>query len=308
MTNHRSGNQDMLFLEKRVMKSNEANTRALVLGGGGVAGIAWELGILLGLYEMGVDVRDADLMIGTSAGSVVGAQIASGTGLESLFAAQLTPVEQSKERMATFDPAQMMEAYRQAIGGAFSDIKALRARIGAYALAAQTITEAERRVIIEARLPVHSWSQKRLLIIAVDTENGEEYLIDRESGVALVDAVAASCAVPGIWPPATIAGRRYMDGGVRSATSADLASGFQRILILNPLGASADLFGTGPAKEADALQRAGSQVLVIEPDQASVAAIGQNPLDPATRAPSAMAGRALGRELASSVAKLWSLT
>jgi Patatin-like phospholipase len=96
------------------MQSNETRKRALVLGGGGVAGVAWELGILTGFYDRGMDVRDADLFIGTSAGSVVGAQITSGTDLESLFASQLTPLEQTKERKVEFDPMQMMEAFRQA--------------------------------------------------------------------------------------------------------------------------------------------------------------------------------------------------
>lgn len=287
-------------------KLHETNTQALVLGGGGVAGVAWELGILLGLYEAGTDARSADLIIGTSAGSVVGAQITGGTNLENLFAAQLTPVEQSKERMAVFDPTQMMEAFRQAIIRAGSDRKAIRAHIGAYALAAPTIPEAERRAIIESRLPVQDWSQKRLLIVAVDTASGEEYIMDRTSGISLVDAVTASCALPGIWPPATIAGHRYMDGGMRSATNADLARGSERILILNPVGARANLFGDGPAEEAKALENEGSRVLVIEPDAASAAAIGQNPLDPATREPSALAGRAQGRHLAAAVAEFWS--
>ncbi len=288
------------------MKSNETSTRALVLGGGGVAGVAWELGILLGLHDTGVDVRGADVIIGTSAGSAVGAQITSGTDLESLFASQLAPVEQSKERMVAFDPVQMMEAFSQAVAGAGPDSKAMRARIGAYALAAPTISEAERRATIEARLPVHTWPRRRLLIVAVDTATGEEYILDRESGVSLVDAVAASCAVPGIWPPVTIARRRYMDGGVRSATNADLARGYDRILILNPLGANANYLGVGIDEEAAALEREGSQVLVIAPDAASATAIGLNPLDPATREPSALAGRTQGRELAAPVAALWS--
>jgi len=145
------------------MKSNETRTRALVLGGGGVAGVAWELGILLGLHDTGVDVWGADVIIGMSAGSVVGTQIAGGTDLESLFASQLTPVEQSKERMVAFDANQMMEAFSQAVAEAGPDLKAIQARIGAYALAAPAISEAERRVIIEARLPVHTWLQRRLL-------------------------------------------------------------------------------------------------------------------------------------------------
>lgn len=281
-------------------------TRALVLGGGGVAGVAWELGILTGLHDAGVDVRGADLIIGTSAGSVVGAQISSGIEFESLFASQLTPAEQSKERAVPFDPTQMMEVFSKAIAEVGSDVKAIRARIGAYALAAPTIPEAERRAIIESRLPVDTWPQQRLLITAVDTATGEEYFIERESGVSLVDAVGASCAVPGVWPPVTIAGHRYMDGGMRSPTNADLANGYDRVLILNPLGEAANYFGTGPAAEAAALERAGSRVLVIGPDDASIAAIGANPLDPATRQPSALAGRAQGRELAASVAALWS--
>src|SRR5205807_9150348 len=131
------------------MKSNETRTRAAVLGGGGVAGIAWELGILIGWCDTGVDVRGADVIIGTSAGSVVGAQIASGTDLESLFTSQLIPVEQSKERRVAFDPVQMIEALSQAVAEAGPDLKAIRARVGAYALAAPTVSEAERHAIIE---------------------------------------------------------------------------------------------------------------------------------------------------------------
>ncbi len=288
------------------MNTKGIGTRALVFGGGGVAGVAWELGILMGLHDKGLDVRDADVIIGTSAGSVVGAQITSGTDLESLFASQLTPVEQSKERKVEFDPAQLMNAFSQAAAEVGSDVKAMRARVGAYALAAPTVPEADRHAIIESRLPSRMWPQQRLLIVAVDTATGEEYIMDRESGVSLVDAVAASCAVPGVWPPVTIAGRRYMDGGVRSATNADLARGYNRVLILNPLGANADYMGMGLTAEIEALEREGGRVLVIAPDAASAAAIGLNPLDPATRRPSALAGRAQGRELVDSVAALWS--
>ncbi len=286
------------------MQSNEAKTRALVLGGGGVAGVAWELGIIAGLHDAGVDVTNADLFIGTSAGSVVGAQITSGADIESLFAAQVIPTAQSKERNVEFDATRLMEAFSEAIGGWSTDPETIRARIGAYALKAQTIPEAERRAIIESRLPVKGWPQQRLLIIAVDTGTGEEYIIDRESGVSLVDAVAASCAVPGIWPPVTIAGHRYMDGGVRSTANADLASGYERILILNPLGENAEFMG-GLHAQVASLRQNGSQVLVIGPDEASIAAIGANPLDPATREPSARAGRTLGREMATEVGKLW---
>ena len=286
------------------MHTKETGTRALVLGGGSVAGVAWELGIITGLHEKNVDVRGADIIIGTSAGAMVGAQIISGTDLESLFASQLAPVEQLKERKGEFDPARLKEIFNRVVAEAGPDIKAIRTRIGAYALAAPTVPEAERRASIAARLPSHTWPKPRLLIVAVDTATGEEYIMDRESGVSLVDAVAASCAVPGIRPPVTIAGRRYMDGGMRSTTNADLAKGYDHVLILNPLGANEDWMSI--IEEAEALEREGSRVLVIEPDAASVTAIGLNPMDLATRQPSALAGRALGRELADSVAALWS--
>lgn len=295
------------FQEKNMMEETyEKRTRTLVLGGGGVAGISWELGILTGLYEAGVDLRDADLLIGTSAGSSVGAQIASGTPLDQLFAAQLIPVEQSKERMVAFDAAQLMEAWRQAYAKAGSDSKALRAAIGAYALATPTISEADRRAIIASRLPLQTWPQQRLLIVTVDAETGEEYVIDRQSGVDLVDAVAASCAVPGVWPPVTIAGHRYIDGGMRSLANVDLAQGSERVVILNPMGNNASMPGADMASEAAVLEREGSSVLIIASDAASLAAIGANPLDPATRSPSALAGRNQGRELATAVAAFWS--
>jgi len=286
------------------MHTKETGTRALVLGGGSVAGVAWELGIITGLHEKNVDVRGADIISGTSAGSLVGAQIISGTDLESLVASQLAPVEQLKERKGEFDPARLKEIFNRVVAEAGPDIKAIRTRIGAYALAAPTVPEAERRASIAARLPSHTWPKPRLLIVAVDTATGEEYIMDRESGVSLVDAVAASCAVPGIRPPVTIAGRRCMDGGMRSTTNADLAKGYDRVLILNPLGANEDWMSI--IEEAEALEREGSRVLVIEPDAASVTAIGLNPMDLATRQPSALAGRAQGRELADSVAALWS--
>ena len=114
--------------------------------------------------------------------------------------------------------------------------------------------------------------------------------------MSLVDAVAASCAVPGIWPPVTIGGSRYMDGGVRSPDNADLAAGFGRITVISPLGFDSPIPSPLPLRDVVARLRAeGSAVTVIVPDAASAAAIGANPLDPATRTPASNAGRAQGR-------------
>jgi len=94
-----------------------------------------------------------------------------------------------------------------------------------FALATDTVTEPERRRVIECRLPSHEWPSRALKTVAVDAGSGEPRVLDSASGVSLVDAVTASTAVPGVWPPATIEGRRYIDGGVRSSANADCALG-----------------------------------------------------------------------------------
>jgi NTE family protein len=121
-------------------------------------------------------------------------------------------------------------------------------------------------------------------------------VFDRASGVSLVDAVAASCAVPGIWPPVTIDGRRYMDGGVRSTDNADLAAGAARIVVVSPFGMNSQVPSPMPLPEVvGRLRDSGAEVRVLQPDEASAAAMGANPLDPATRVPAAEAGLAQGR-------------
>jgi NTE family protein len=176
-----------------------------------------------------------------------------------------------------------------------SAAEALR-RVGSYALGARTVPEADRRSVIVSRLPSLDWPERRLLLVAVDAATGETRLFDRGSGVSLADAVGASCAVPGVWPPVTIDGRRYIDGGVRSSDNADLAAGAARIVILSPLGMGAALPSPMPLASVVAeLRSAGSEVVVVSPDEGSASAIGANPLDPATRTPAAVAGRAQGQ-------------
>jgi NTE family protein len=270
---------------------------ALVLGGGGVAGIAWLTGLLAGLADTGQDISSAELLVGTSAGSAVAAQLASGLPLEELYARQTDPSLQAREIAVEFDLEKLASDFAQALGAA-TTLGDVRRRIGSLALTADTVSEAERRAVIESRLPVHEWPARRLRIVAVDAETGAPRVFDRDSGVSLVDAVTASCAVPGVWPPATIDGRRYIDGGIRSAENADYATGASRVTILAPMGLESPF----PVEKSltdiiTDLRTAGAQVATVGPDQASTAAMGANPLDPSTRAPSAAAGRAQGRAL-----------
>ena len=268
---------------------------ALVLGGGGVAGIAWMTGLLAGLADAGQDVTGADLIIGTSAGATVAAQVGSGLPLDALFARQVDPALQAREIAAELDLDKVAADWGELMAGVTSAEDGLR-RIGGYALAAETVPEAERRAVIESRLPSHEWPSRRIVLVAVNAETGEAVEFDSESGASLVDAVAASCAVPGIWPPVTVGGRRYIDGGVRSSDNADLAGGSERIVVISPLGFDSPIQSPVPLRDVVAQLRArGSEVTVFVPDQASAAAIGANPLDPGTRVPAAEAGRALGR-------------
>ncbi len=277
---------------------------ALVLAGGGVAGIAWELGVLRGLADgdaaLAERVLAADLVVGTSAGSTVAAQITSGVSLDELYAAQLRPT--TTELDVDLDMPKLFADFEAAMQGATGPLDTAR-RIARIALAAPTVEPAIRRAAIDARLPVKQWPSRRVLVTAIDAESGELTVFTRESGVNLTDAVAASSAVPGVWPPVAIRGRRYIDGGVRSMSNADLAAGADRVLIILPiLEGAATPWGS---LDAEIAALAPASVQVIWADQPSVAAFGANPLSPATRGPSARAGRAIGAAHAAGVAAFW---
>ncbi|MBJ6761899.1 patatin-like phospholipase family protein [Myxococcaceae bacterium JPH2] len=280
-------------------------SRALVLGGGGVAGIAWEIGVLAGLAESGIDVTSADTVIGTSAGAAVAAQVTSGLSMEELLARQVEPALQCEELV----PALEIPALWAAIGAIVNeskDIDDARRRFGALALSADTVSESARRAVIAGRLPMHEWPQRRLMLPAVDAQTGLPRIFTNDSGVDLVDAVAASCAVPGMWPTTTIGGARYLDGGIRSNENADLAAGFDRVLVLSVMALpGAAQWRIDLDSQVAALRSHGCRVEVIRADGASVAAFGTNPLDPTTRTPSAQAGLAQGRAEADRIRSLW---
>jgi NTE family protein len=282
--------------------------RALVLGGGGVAGIAWQTGILLGIADNSPAAVQAllksDVLLGTSAGSAVVAQISSGLSLADLFARQVA------EESAEIDPGVAIEAIADLFLAALSDpdatVSQKRQRIGAVALKTETVTEPLRRNVIAQRLPSHSWPDRVLRVTAIDIATGELVVFDRDSGVDLVDAVAASCAVPGAWPPVTIGDVRYMDGGVGSTINLDIAGDCDAAVVLVPAGESAPSpFGAGAATEIDGF---GGAALGLFADDESLAAFGANPLDPRCRRGSAEAGRAQGRLEAVAVAEFLGVT
>jgi NTE family protein len=257
-------------------------------------------GLLFGLSERGVDLRAAEIMVATSAGSTVAAQLSSGLSLNDLFARQVDPARQTREIV----PADhLVAAFQKRImtDSSSLDRGAFMRSFGQWALAAPTVSEEERRAVIAERLPNHAWPETMLVIVAVDTETGEAALFDRFAETSLIDAVAASCAVPGVWPAVTIHGRRYMDGGTRSSDNADLVRVYARTVILSPNGT------TRPALQGQMalLEGDGGRAYLVEPDTASRAAIGANSLLPETRKPAAEAGRRQGHAIAQAIAVFW---
>ncbi|WP_182357508.1 patatin-like phospholipase family protein [Tomitella gaofuii] len=268
-------------------------TLAVVLGGGGVAGIAWEVGVIAGLAEVGVHLGGVSRIVGTSAGSVVGASLAAGVDVAELLEQQRHPRTSGGDG-ARADRAPLTadaDAWAELLGTPGPRDELLR-RMGALARAAQTVPEGPYVASMAAMVP-GAWPQDvDLRVTGVDAQTGAVRVWDRHSGVAIEEAVAASCAVPGIFPLVTVDGRQYFDGGMASPTHAGQAAGCTEVLVVAPFTVSL----VGPGLDAE-LAELGAAVrsAVIDPDAASLNAIGVDPMDPSTRGPAAEAGLRQGR-------------
>jgi NTE family protein len=293
---------------------------ALVVGGGGAAGNAWAIGIIAGLAEAGPDMTEAaDLVVGTSSGATVAAQVRSGIPPAELLASVLSepvrPAGQHGERPPSLPMATVFERMR-AISAAATSAADLQRAMGAFGLESDSTLGSgagQRRAVVAARLPRPEWPDRPMIVVAVDAHTGGLAAFDRDSGVDLVDAVTASTALPGIVPTHSINGTRYINGGVRSADNADLASGYANVVVLSPFGGRSGTLPAGQfeglrrfpgsdlAGQVETLRKQGSHVEVITPDADSRAALGTNQMDPATRIPAARAGFAQGKQEAARV-------
>jgi NTE family protein len=281
----------------------------LVLHGGGSAGNAWEIGVIAGLCDAGLDVKEADLTIGTSAGATAAAQLTSTTPTD-LFAAILSATP--PQWTGPVGPAaNHMEVTNRIIATA-ENAADMRRRMGAAALdmdAASDGSGATRwRATVAARLPGAHWPERTMLITAVDAHTGEPVVFDRHSGVDLVDAVASSTSNGFGVPPYSIGDSRYIDGGYRRNENADLAAGYARVLVLSPFGGRSRHpleWGMQLTAQVDELRTGGSSVETIFPDDAALKAFGTNMMDLSTRPPAARAGYNQGRALAGQLTKFW---
>ncbi|MBX7433540.1 patatin-like phospholipase family protein [Mycobacterium sp. Y57] len=278
--------------------------RALVLGGGGLAGIAWETGVLTGIGDEAPEALrvlvDSEVLLGTSAGSTVAAQISSGLPIDELFARQLSAAEGAHEMNPGVSIDEIAGKFLEAMLPPEATREQKLQKIGVVAVAAATVSEPARRAVIEHRLPSHEWPRRELRVTGVDIATGELVVFHNASGVALVDAVAASCAVPGVWPPVTIGEHRFIDGGVISTVNMAAVTDCGAAVVLVPAGVhTASPWGTGVAAEIDAFP---GSTLAVFADAESLAAFGPDLLDPACRGPAARAGRDQGRRESARVA------
>ena len=265
-----------------------AQKPTLVLGGGGVSGIAWETGILTGLEAGGVDVRDIETILGTSAGSAVGAQLGSTLTLTELYARQRagSPGELS----ASFGGLTMLKFLVAGILPGRED--AVLRRIGRRSARIRTVSPAERRAAIQSRLPESEWPELDLRIVVVNSDAGTTRVITKADGIPLLDAVGASCAVPFVWPAVHIEGHNYIDGGTRSPVNLDLAPGSGPVIVLAPVSVAL----RGASRISEQQKTLGARpVVIIEPSAASTAAMGRNSLDKSVGPASALAGFEQGR-------------
>jgi NTE family protein len=284
------------------------------LGGGGPVGIAWELGLAAGLEEGGVRIADASRIVGTSAGSFAGAALASGRPAEALVRAQVEQAERAAAaRRAAPDagrpaapdlgPLMRFMARRPADREPPAE---LRAEIGAFALGSKTIAEdAFIASFGSITGPNEKWP-RGFACTAVDAADGSFHLWEESSGVELGRAIASSCSVPGIFPPITIHGRRYIDGGMRSATNIDLVKGYRRVLVIAVLSNMAiDFMRAGIQREIDVLTSAGAEVELVVPNANCLEAFGNNLMDASRRGDVALAGVVQGRAEAARIAAFW---
>ncbi|MET7486445.1 patatin-like phospholipase family protein [Streptomyces sp. NPDC005538] len=273
---------------------------ALVLGGGGPVGGAWMTGVLAGLTEAGVDLARADVIIGTSAGAIFGTRLAAGETPQELYERQLTRADKVELRVTAAQTARFLWAAM----GSRDPERSVR-RLGRAALNARTGPESELLDALGTLLRgTRDWPARVLRIAAVDARTGSLETFDTDSKVTLLEAVAASCAVPLVCAPVTAGGRRWIDGGSRTTTNLHLAAGYRHILAVSPIPTAV---GPHPSARQQAAQLAaqGAEITLVTPDRAARRAMGRDMTADARRPAAAKAGHAQATALASTVDAVW---
>lgn len=292
---------------------NGATRRGLVLGGGGVLGAAWMVGALQALQdETGLDVRDFDAFVGTSAGSVLAALLGAGVGVVDLVN------HQRGDKFESGGLAGFHFDYAEATGGE----RPMRSRpgLGSRELLirnARQLHQLPPTAVLSAFLPVgrgnldavgalishvvpRGWvARDGITVVALDYDTGKRVAFGRPGvwPAALPEAVMASCAIPGWYQPVRIGNRRYIDGGAWSSTNLDLleGQGLDEVFVLAP---QASFDADEPTqwatrlerqwrnrvtrrvlRETSTVSRDGTEVTILAPGREDLEAMGGNLMD-----------------------------
>lgn len=289
----------------------------LVLGGGGLVGMAYHAGALKALEEFGVDVTGADVIVGTSAGSIIGSYLAAGWGQGDFYEyahrrhpnVTKDPEEMDEVVAQIFEPmwSSNPERVRRWLGSAFALVSSrghlhrltrgsapLRALRKAFPSGMYSTERTRDR--FREELP-SEWPRPGLMVCTVELYSGKRVAFGHPDApeAALPDAVLASTAIPGVFPPVRIGSGQYVDGGAYSATSLDLAheAGCDRIICIAPLGyrgeggvvmdpkvwgpmVTRSFFARSLAREVRQARSSGVEVLVIRPSVSELRELGAN--------------------------------
>ncbi|MFS8115426.1 patatin-like phospholipase family protein [Rhizobium jaguaris] len=282
-------------------------SRAVVISGGAPLAVAWECGLVSGLAQSGLSLSTADFFLGTSAGAIVGAQIAA--GLDPIKMAEAIMVEATRTPGAASNSPHLMAAIAKLPELFAKAQKSERERIevGAHALAASTPDDLQTHVgRFSTIVGANNWPET-IGIVVVDVADGKARVLRQDCGVTLGTAVAASSSLPGLHPTVPIGGKHYMDGGLRSAANADLVGQFDTVLILsfNPAGPAGERMIFRTAAQVDELLAAGMHVLAVTPDEACLEAIGSDTRNFSSRPNVARSAAMQGARIANKLAEFW---
>ncbi len=283
-------------------------SRALVLGGGGSTGVAWLVGMLSGLAQGAVLASDCDHIIGTSAGSMVGSRVADGQTLSQLREDMMNrDGALENEAMAGLDFEDMLRVFDAWFAMTDTSPASCQA-VAKLALEAKTMSEARCKELL-ARDVKTEWPARSFTAVAVDAHTGELVTFGNNDKVTLLDAISASICVPGVFAPVRVGDRVLVDGGLRSGTNADLAVGYDKVLVLAPIGSLSDGMDPGARQLAEAevamLREHGATVTLVFPDEQANAVIGINRMDPNLAEAVMNEGTRQGAELAMFLAGRW---
>lgn len=254
-------------------------TFALVLGGGGTVGVSWEVGVLAALADAGVRPSDAQLIVGSSAGSLVGTHIRQGRSIESLATQQRQPVDDGSGRRADADLSGVMEVFA-VMSGAKERTPAVFQEVGRIAMAADTPPEAEWIGRFDKMIDSPDWPEDDLWLTAVDCNTGTRRAWTKADGVPLPAALASSCSIPGVFPPISLDGSRYTDGGLWSSSNLDIVldAAIDAAIFVGPLRAGAKDAVRQLEREIELLAAHGTHAEAILPGEAFMTEIGMTNL------------------------------